>query len=285
MIQSMTGYGESEKDGMKVEIRSVNHRFLDVNVKSPSHFLKYEMQLRKSVQKTFHRGRIDVYITVQPRNASSINYEYLKSTVTLLEDLRKNLGIGGEIDFPTIFSFMEKGVMEVREVDENELDEVFTAALANLKTMREKEGRELLIEINRHADLLETTLEQIIVLDADSPQKTMDKLKKKIEELLEKQTFGIQELDQTRLIQEAALIAEKCDISEELERISSHLKQFRKNLLNNDKIGKALDFILQELYREANTVGSKTGEYEINALSVSLKAEIEKLREQVQNIQ
>ncbi|MBF0318826.1 MAG: YicC family protein [Nitrospirae bacterium] len=282
MIESMTGYGFSEKNGIKVEMRSFNHRFLDLNIKAPPSFLKHDIEIRNLMKKMFHRGHIDVYVAVALENTYkvSINKEFVKGVISALSDVKAEFHLSGEIDFSTILSFKEAVVSETGETSEDALYEVFHEAIDRLKAMRQHEGQLLMVEITKHLDTIDTALKQIEEQSIGSTERVLGKIKNKLKEL----TDSLPEND-PRILQEAALLAEKYDISEEIQRIGSHLKQFRQNLTENDKIGRKLDFILQELNREANTITSKTDMYSVNAHAVDLKSEVEKLREQVQNIQ
>ncbi|MBF0515676.1 MAG: YicC family protein [Nitrospirae bacterium] len=282
MIESMTGYGSSERHGLKVEMRSFNHRFLDLNIKAPPFFLKHEIAIRNLIKNKFHRGHIDVYVTVAPENTYtvSINKDFVKGLIHAVAEVKDELHLRGEIDFAAILSFKEAVVTQMSETPEDSVDEVFHEAIDKLKAMRQKEGQILLVEIMRHIDVIDTALGKIKEDSSGAMDRALDRIKNRMRELLDASP-----VDDARLLQEAALMAEKYDISEEIQRIGSHLKQFRQNLADNDKIGRKLDFILQELNREANTISSKTDLYSINAVTVELKAEIEKLREQAQNIQ
>ncbi|MCG6552780.1 MAG: YicC family protein [Candidatus Magnetominusculus sp. LBB02] len=282
MIESMTGYGASERNGLKVEMRSVNHRFLDLNIKAPPFFLKYEIGIRNLIKESFHRGHIDVYVTVTPENTYkvSVNKEFVKGLVGALKEVRDECQLSGEIDFSAVLSFKEAVITEMAETPEEAVIEAFNEAIERLKAMRQKEGNELLSEITKHLDSIEASLGQIKDITSGATERLFNKTKNKLRELVDSMP-----IDDARILQEAALLTEKYDIAEEIQRLGSHLKQLRQNLMNNDKIGRKLDFLLQELNREVNTITSKTDLYAVNAVAVDLKSEIEKLREQVQNIQ
>ncbi|MBF0458703.1 MAG: YicC family protein [Nitrospirae bacterium] len=282
MIESMTGYGSSERNGLKVEMRSFNHRFLDLNIKAPPFFLKHEIAIRNLIKNTFHRGHIDIYVTIAPDNTYkvSVNKGFVRGLVQALSEVRDELHMGGEIDLAAILSFKEAVVTEVNEMPEDAIEDAFHEAIEKLRAMRQKEGQILIEEITNHLNVIDAALGQIREASLGAANRNFDRIKNKLNELIDSLPP-----DDDRVFQEAALLAEKYDISEEIQRLGSHLKQFRQNLADNDKIGRKLDFILQELNREANTISSKTDMYSVNALAVDLKAEIEKLREQVQNIQ
>ncbi|MBF0538607.1 MAG: YicC family protein [Nitrospirae bacterium] len=291
MIQSMTGYGvshggqrdaqrENQKAGITVEMRSVNHRFLDISIKAPSTLLRYEMAIRRLLQEHFFRGHIDVFVTIMPENTLVLNNEFIKNTVTVLRQIKSDFALGGEIDLATVLSFKEALINDPKEIDEGSLMSALIDAINMLKQMRIQEGQLLLQEMLPHVDYMEELLDKISSLSIDATMRMFDKTKQKMRQLL-----NDLQLDESRILQEAATYAEKIDISEEIERLRSHIKQFGKNLSINDKIGKKLDFILQELYREANTITAKTDDFEIKTLATDLKLQTEKLREQVQNVQ
>ncbi len=282
MIQSMTGYGSCEKNGIKVEVRSLNHRFLDINIKAPSTIFKYDITLRKFIKEIFSRGRFDVSITFLPEQLYNftVNEEFAANLLAILNKIRNDYKLEGNIGIDTILSFKEMLITDNSNIDEETLIEVFKTTLLNLKEMREKEGEALLNNISTHLTSIEDMVKRIISLSSDSSALLMSKYMNRIKELLKDI-----ELDEARILQESAILTEKADISEETVRIHSHLEQFRINLLSNDNIGRKSDFLIQELNREVNTISSKTNVYNINAITVDMKGEIEKIREQIQNIQ
>ncbi len=282
MIQSMTGYGSYEKDGVKAEIRSLNHRFLDIHIKAPPIFLQNDIYFRKAIKENFSRGHFDIYITLPSdrRYDITVNEAFVKKLTTTLGKIKKDYHLEGDINIDTLLSFKEVVLTETNTINEKALFAAFNHAVSNLKKMRQQEGKLLKADILKHLDSIKTIVKKIKSLHQESPAAMMSKIRKRIKELL-----SDVEPDETRILQEAAILSERADISEEIVRIQSHLQQFRKNLSNNDKIGRKLDFLFQELYRESNTIASKTNVYQINALAVDLKSEIEKVREQIQNIQ
>ncbi|MBF0317188.1 MAG: YicC family protein [Nitrospirae bacterium] len=294
----MTGYGashskpepatigakinaESPNGRIKVEMRSLNHRFLDITIKAPPALLKYEVKMKKILQWHFSRGHIDVFVTIlTEKNTLVINNEFIKNAVTVLRQIKSDFGLGGEIDLATVFAFKDSLINAPAEVEEAEFLSAFMEAIKTLKQMRMEEGELLLQEILPHVDYMEELIQKISSLSVDATKRMFDKTKQKMRKLLADLT-----LDDSRILQEAAVYAEKIDISEEIERVRGHIKQFRQNLSINDKIGKKLDFILQEIYREANTITAKTDDFELKTLATDLKLQTEQLREQVQNVQ
>ncbi|MEO5357816.1 MAG: YicC family protein [Nitrospirae bacterium YQR-1] len=283
MIHSMTGYGCAQRDNLKVEIRSVNHRYLDISIKAPATMLKHEIKLRNILKEHLSRGRVDVYISTSVQASGTrimVNREFVGALVNMLNELREEFKLSGDVDIATVLSFKDSVIKEDEDPQEDTLEETFREALSGLMDMRGREGQYLFNIVQSRLNILERTIREIRQCQGAAMPAVFEKLRIKLNELLKGSA-----IDENRLLQEVAIISDKMDISEEIERVESHLKQFNKTLLNNDKIGKGLDFILQELSREANTISSKAGHYDIGAQAVALKLEIEKLREQVQNIE
>ncbi|QWR78509.1 YicC/YloC family endoribonuclease [Candidatus Magnetomonas plexicatena] len=283
MIQSMTGYGCAQKDSLKVEIRSVNHRYLDISFKSPVSMLKHEPMLRAIIKEHLNRGRVDVYISTTNQATSTrvmINRDFVGPLVDSLNNLKEEFKLSGSVDIASVLSFKETIIKEDEDPAEGTLEETFREALAGLINMRQQEGKHLSDIVQGRLSALFEIITEISHRQKAAISVVSEKLRQRLNELFK--DFAI---DENRLLQESAILSDKMDISEEIERVESHLKQFNKTLLNNDNIGKGLDFILQELNREANTISSKAGHYDIGAEAVNLKLEIEKLREQIQNIE
>lgn len=278
----MTGFGSAEKNSFRVDVRSLNHRYIEIFVKMPFIVSEHEMTLRNMIKERFRRGRFDVNIsfTDKPKTSFKANIKAASELYNAFDYLRKELSIEGAIDLKSMLIFKDIILGEDIEYNPDDLFDAFKAAIANLYKMRLKEGktlRESILDILRNLTLMH---EQMGISFQNSLNAHRDNLKKKISNLL--LTMPI---DEARLSQEIALIAQRTDITEELERIKSHLKQFAFIISNNDEVGKKLDFILQEILREANTIASKTDILEIINLSIDIKTDVEKLRELVQNIQ
>ncbi len=283
MIQSMTGFGSCEKEGCTVELRSLNHRYLNINIKGNNIPTELDMRLRGVLKQHFHRGHIDVLISMAQETASeiSVNTEFISRISEQLKEARESCNLDGDITIDTVLQFKDSfSKSEPAVIGEDIVIEVFDCAVEKLKEMRAKEGETLYGEIASYLDSMDMTIEKIESCSADLSEKMLDKVRTKIRELL-----GDTGTLEPRLLQEAAFLAQRGDVTEEITRIKSHLSEFRKNLSNSDKIGRKLDFILQELNRESNTISSKADEYLINALVVDFKNLVEKLREQIQNIQ
>lgn len=284
MVQSMTGFGSAINNDIMVEIRSLNHRFIDIVIKMPSYMNKYEIDLRNIIKERFKRGRFDVIISISNHNMSQfkINKALVKSIYLTLLDLQRELSIPGDITIDTIASYKEILYQEEPQYNVEAVYKTFKEALSNLETARVREGLLLAEDIKRRLQFLIEINERIKTLSPNEIEKIREKFAERLRLILQTDI-----VENSRILQEAAIMAEKLDISEELHRIENHLKQFVEILDkgNNDIIGKKLDFILQEINREVNTLAYKSSDYSISNLVVEMKTEIEKIREQVQNIQ
>ena len=282
MIQSMTGFGSAEKDGCRVEIRSLNHRFLEVYIKAPAFLNQSEILFRNLIKNRFKRGKIDVNITITEDAGTDfkINTDFLKGFFVSFKQLQKDLMIPGELDINTLANLRDIFIEIRPKYDIDKTGEVFTRAIENLFEMRSREGETLSKELLIMTDIFDSMNKKIKDLSSRTLTDTKEKFLERLKILMEGQ-----EIDSSRMLQEAAIFAAKLDITEELTRIESHISQFRDLLSNNDIIGRKLDFIVQELNREVNTIASKSSDYNISGLAVDMKTELEKMREQVQNIQ
>lgn len=278
----MTGFGSAENNGFRVEIRSVNHRFIDTAIKMPPYMSQYEIPLRNILKERFRRGRFDVSVSTNNLKATQliINKELARNICTALQDLQKELSIPGEINIETLAGFREFLIEEEPEYDIDALYAVFHEAISNLEEMRIREGKLISEELHNRIESLNAMNNKIKSIAPNEVVKLKGKLTERLRLIIE-----AGEIDSTRITQEAAIIAEKLDISEEVSRIESHIKQFLEILSNDNIIGRKLDFILQEISREVNTLAYKSSDYTISNLAVEMKTEIEKMREQAQNIQ
>jgi uncharacterized protein (TIGR00255 family) len=297
---SMTGYaqarGESGGWAIRVSVKSVNHRFLDIRFRLPEGFDVYELRLRQIIREKIHRGHLDVNVNVQPGTAAAVqvNRELLQAYRYAAEDLKTQLGSSAELDvvsllrLPGVIGGLGTTLPESEEEQEQlgvNLDACLREALTKLDEMRHAEGRHLSEELRSRVARIGEQTEQVRTLAVALTPAFARRLQNRLKELLN--GTGI---EPSRLAQEAALLAERSDISEELDRLRSHLQQFAKLLDGAGELGKKLDVLLQEMHREANTMLSKTPGVEsealaITGLSLEIRAEIEKLREQVQNIE
>ena len=278
----MTGFGSATNDHFMVEIRSVNHRFIDIVIKIPPYMSQYEMPLKKIIREKFQRGRFEV--SVLPQNDKTerfvLNKPLAKNIYTSLLELQKELSLPGEISLATLAGYREIFTEEECQYTAESLLNVFQEAVMHLEAMRIQEGEILIRDIRNRMERLAETNKTIQALAPDATERWRTKLEERLRSLLDASA-----IDENRIIQEAAAMSEKMDISEELSRIDSHLEQGMAVLDNETIIGKKLDFLLQELMREINTVSYKANNYQISHLAVDMKTEIEKVREQAQNIQ
>ncbi|BBA70689.1 YicC/YloC family endoribonuclease [Geobacter sulfurreducens] len=292
MIKSMTGYGKSvvETDTGRtvVEIRSVNHRYGEVYVKMPRTLLAFENDVRKTVGDRLKRGKIEVFVqreeAVGGENLPSVNVPLAKAYRDAFEQLKRELDLADPVTLPLILS--QRDVLSAREEDGNEdalrgeLLGAVRGAVEAMETMRLREGEALLADLTARRRTLSDIIERIALRAPAMVAEYAARLRERLTQLLSGTT-----LDEARFAQEVALMADRSDITEELVRFRSHLVQFDDTLKLSEPVGRKLDFLMQEFNREVNTIGSKAGDADTAALVVELKAELEKIREQVQNIE
>lgn len=278
----MTGFGSAERGAFKVEIRSLNHRFLDISIKLPQNLAGHDMALRNMLKEKFSRGRFDALIsTVRGESLGvKINTDVVKKIYDSLRSLKEELSLSGEIGIDTIARFGEFVSVEDTGHDTGSLYEAFTESLDLIAGMRKREGAVIEKDMRRRLELLEGMKKDISLRCDDAVKKCRHRLTERLELLLSDVRH-----DQNRVLQEAAIMAEKTDISEEIIRIDSHIDQMRNVLSGGGAIGRKLEFLIQELNREVNTIASKADDYAISSITVDMKSELEKLREQAQNIQ
>ena len=294
MIRSMTGYGRGEKvfgtRTITLELRSVNNRYLDMNVKMPRAYLFAEDALKKKVQERVARGKVDIFVSVADSGGEAmtvtVNEELAKSYIRALQELHK-LG-DGQIHqdyratelarFPDVLT-VEK-MQEDTEAVAAQLLETVELALDDFNAMREKEGDRLAEDILSRA----VTIEELTGKVEERSPKTVAEYRARLENRMAEVLANTQ-IDQSRLLTGAAIFADKVAVDEETVRLHSHLGQLRELLAAGGAVGRKLDFLIQEFNREANTIGSKCSDLEISRMVVDIKAEIEKIREQVQNIE
>lgn len=293
MIRSMTGYGRSDvKDAagtFTVELRSVNNRYLDVQIKAPRGLSVLESRIRKAVQEGFSRGRIDVYIIRSGGESSPsrfiVDLERAGQYIGILRELKERFALPGEIDLALLNALPD---VIGREEASEDVEAIWTTlatglakAAAGLRAMREQEGSALERDI---AGRLGTIEALIGAIGARAPH-TVDEARKRMTESLERLLKD--QPDPARVAQEIAILAERTDVTEELTRFGSHMVQFRRLMegTGSEPVGRKLDFLLQELGREVNTIGSKALDADVSLQVVNIKAELEKIREQVQNIE
>jgi len=288
----MTGYGKAEhtlkKFELTIEVKSVNNRYLDIGFRTPSLISMFEAQLRKLIKESAKRGKVTIFIDIKekqdPENGSSVNEQKLMSLYNTLSSIKEKLNIQGNIDLSHLVQFQDLFEVDISTIDENELSKTLRSTLKDALTafneMRVKEGDHLIEDMSARIKAITSNLLEVKKLSEGTVKKEFDKLFKRINDLLDSN-----KIDRDKLEQEIALISDKVDISEEITRFESHLNQFNQTLKQDSEIGKKLTFILQEMHREANTINSKTTEVEVAHKIIYVKEDIEKIREQAQNIE
>lgn len=290
-MKSMTGFGHGQATGenftVAVEIKTVNNRFLDINLRLSNELQMLETTLKRMITNRLSRGRIDVYINVE--QTGDITYELNRPLISgylaALKEMQNDFRLSGEPDLNMIARL--PNVLQPKKEDINEIlalaiENSCIDALNELEQMREAEGKILRDELETRLIQIENNLPNIEAESENVTEEYRQRLQKRIETLLKKTDSQI-ELDHARLAQEAAYLADKSDISEEISRLKSHLEQFRSIMNEIAEVGKKLDFLTQELNREANTIASKTNNLTVKEAALAIKAEIEKIREQIQN--
>jgi uncharacterized protein (TIGR00255 family) len=292
MPRSMTGFGRAEiKNGrfeIMVEIRSLNNRYLDIGLKLPKSLNTYEYLLKELTKKKILRGKLTVIVNfknlVLENGDFRLNHETVQFYHQLLEKIKTQTGIADKITLDHLLQFKELIEPEDAVFEDNEIESVLTdafeKALNNLDTMRKQEADNICTDIYSRLEIMKTILNSISAKVKDSPRLELDKLYNRLQEKINKR-----EVDKDRLELELAIIADRVDVTEECTRLYSHLDLFKDVLDNKDEVGKQLTFLLQEMHRETNTIGSKTSDISISHEMIRLKEEIEKLREQVQNLE
>jgi len=292
MIRSMTGYGEASRGTpfgkIRVQIRSLNHRFLDLVLRLPPGFMALEPRFREVIKGCIRRGRVDLYLKIERNEGASplrarVDWGLARSYLEGMRELKERFDLRGEVDLPLLLSFREVLSPEEEELGEEELWReilpVLEEALRRLDESRRREGEALREDLLERLKAIGGHLQRIEERAPLVVEEYRRRLSSKAKELLDG------ELDEGRLALEVALFASRADITEEVVRIRSHLEQFRERLGEGGPVGKALDFLIQEMVREANTIASKSSDLPITRHVLAIKEEVEKLREQAQNIE
>lgn len=290
MICSMTGFGKGQSSGeniaVGIEIKSVNHRFCDINIKGPRVAVPLESFIKKSASLMLARGKIDIFINLEivgeQAYEAKINKPLTDTLVRALNQLRADYGLKDEVTLEMLTS--QKDVLQFSEsVSMAELkpclEQALEQALVHIQEMRRLEGGALLDDFRQRLELLDDYIEQIAARAPQVPVEWQEKLRQRLERFA-----ADVDADPQRIAQELAVFADRCDISEELTRFRSHLVQFRGLFEVSEPVGRKMDFLVQEINRETNTIGSKANDAIIGGLVVEIKAELEKIREQVQNV-
>ena len=292
-MRSMTGFGRGavsdNKYSITVELKTVNNRFLDINLRLPSELQQLESTIKKLISDRLVRGRVDVNLQYD-RNDNvqfDLNRPLISGFLAAMKEMREEFDLAGEPDI-NVLARLPNVVMPKKEEPEQEfleaLENVFSIAIDDLEGMRSKEGAMLASELESRLDAIEGKMPAIESESANVADEYRRRLTKRIDEMLSKSDSQF-EIDQSRMAQEVAFLADRVDISEEIARLRSHIEHFRAIVKDERDVGKRLDFLTQELNREANTIASKTNNLIVKENALAIKSEIEKIREQVQNVE
>lgn len=294
MVCSMTGYGRAETvlDGQKivVEIKSLNHRFLEISLRIPASLSALEMEIKKRIAEPLLRGKIEVTIrrdvqgSTENGHSLALNLPLAQNYFNLLTQLKQSLGLKDDIRLEMIAAqkdvFLPVEPFQDMTVLWQGLAMVLDDALAGLMDMRRREGEILVRDLSARLDLMALLLSGI---EAKAPHVVLE-YQRRLTDRVREMTSGLL-IDEARISQEIAIFAEKSDITEEIVRFRSHLGQFQEMLISEDAIGRKVDFLIQEMNREVNTIGSKSSDADISKKVIEIKSELAKLREQVQNLE
>lgn len=292
MILSMTGFGRGEQvlhgRDITVELRSVNSRYFEYSSRIPRSFAFLDAQLKKLLASRISRGKVELNLTVQtvdaPDSTVKLNLELARSYQAALQRLSEELGVRDDLTATSLSRMPDVLSVTAAQADEEQLAEdvtaVCTQALDAFIAMRAAEGEKMKADVLRRLETIETSVTRIEQLSAGRVQNYTTRLYEKLKVLLEDR-----DIDDSRVLTEAAIFADKTAIDEETVRLRSHIGQYRQILSLDEPVGRKLDFLTQELNRETNTIGSKCQDIEITRIVVDVKSEIEKIREQIQNIE
>lgn len=292
MLKSMTGFGRCEQtDGQKkitVEMKSVNHRYLDANIKMPKRLNFFEAGIRVCLKKYIQRGKIDIYIAYEDLSENTVclryNEELAKEYLEYSKRMAQQFGIENDVTVKELMNYPDVLLMEEQTMDEeslwNLLEQTLIGALKNFINTRIQEGENLKKDLCQKLDGMLSHVQYIEERSPEILNEYRQKLENKVKELLEET-----DLEETRIITEVTLYADKICVDEEIVRLKSHIENMKAALLEGDGVGRKLDFLAQEMNREANTILSKSNDLAVTNRAIELKTEIEKVREQIQNIE
>lgn len=292
MVRSMTGYGRVQQtvDGLNIlfEIKSVNHRFFELNARIPRIYGFIDEKLKTYLQQYISRGKVDVFITVESidggESSVKLNYGVAESYIAALKELKDKYNLEDDISVSTVARYGDIFTVVKPPDDEQRIwgavKTVADEAMKGFVHMREAEGERLQNDIAQRARKVLSLVETVEKRSPETVDEYRNKLDTRMKELLSDKT-----IDENRILLEAAIYADKVSVTEETVRLKSHLAQFETMLESKEPVGRKLDFLMQEMNREANTIGSKAADADIAGIVVELKAELEKIREQIQNIE
>lgn len=292
MVRSMTGYGRFEllKNGVNytVEIKSVNHRYFEFSIRTPKGCAFLEEKLKAFFAKRIARGKIEVYVGMEGGTRSNsvvtVNEAVAESYVEALKALKKKYGLSGKVSLSDVITNNDVFVVERPKMDEEEIwnsvEEAATGAVEAFIKMREIEGERLAQDVKSRCEHILNMVGEVEKNAPETLRNYRERLEKKLREVLEDSS-----IDEQRILTEAAIFADKIAVDEETVRLRSHINQLVDMIDSDETLGKKFDFVVQEMNREANTIGSKAQNIEITRIVVDIKGEIEKIREQIQNIE
>lgn len=292
MIKSMTGFGRRQgvwSDGtVSVEVRSINHRFFESSIRLPKSMSRLEERFKKMIQKQCARGRVDLTVLLQGNRGSAravqLDVGLAKQYHQALRTLQRTLKIKGSIDIGLMTGFRDILTLSEQQADDSKLiklvEKLGLLAVSDMAKMREKEGALLAQDVLVRLGYVRECTTAVTLRAPHITRENFDRMKQRVEKLLADSIPDV-----PRLNQELALYADRCDITEELVRLDSHMIQFERGVQSTEPIGKTLDFLLQEMGREVNTIGSKANDAAVRASVVRMKAELERIREQIQNVE
>lgn len=293
MAISMTGFGRGEFKNdnyhFLVECKTINHKYCDINVRLPRKISFLEDKIRNYVKNFVKRGRVDLYIKLDLIGSEDVNLKFddklATQYVNILKEIKDKFDLQDDISVMNVAKFPEIVKCEEKEEDEDlywsMLKEALDMSMEKLTQMRKEEGEKLAIDTIERCDILANLIDEIEKHSNTVVDEYREKLNSRISEILENPSI----IDENRLAQEVAIFADKSSITEEIVRFRSHIEQLRKTVEKNDSIGRKIDFLIQEMNREVNTTGSKSSNINITNLVVEVKSELEKIREQIQNIE
>ncbi|WP_110112889.1 YicC/YloC family endoribonuclease [Bacillus sp. CGMCC 1.16541] len=291
MIKSMTGFGrgkaENQQYAVTVEMKSVNHRFCEMNIRMPRQLMEIEDKVKKIIQTYIKRGRVEVFVTVSGEGMApkklQADFHLLDQYIQVLQGTKEKYKISDDIKLQDILHMTDVLTTIEEETDQTPIyDLVLQAvnqAVEQLVQMRQIEGEELQEDLFSHLNKISRLRDQIFQLAPSVSEQYKEKIKRKLQEYVNEM------FDEQRVLTEVAIFADKSDINEELIRIQSHVSQFAKSMNEGDLVGRKLDFLVQELNREMNTIGAKANHGEIAQYVIEMKSELERIKEQVQNVE
>lgn len=292
MIKSMTGFGRGTSEGeissFVVEMKTVNHRYFELNVRMPRTLISLEDNIRKYVNEKVKRGKVDIFVTQNQGDKDSmevvLNEQIAESYLGALHKLKDKYGLRDDVSSSTLARFPEVLTLKQKEEDIEQVWQELLPSLeesvSNLCSMREEEGKKLLADITSRCECISKNVEIINNRVPEISEEYRKRLLKKVEEILTERN-----IDESRIAMEVVLQADKTCIDEEIVRLKSHVNQVLETLKMNEPIGRKLDFIVQEMNREANTIASKVNDLKLTNVALDIKSDIEKIREQVQNVE